>query len=377
MAEGEAEVHKGLDGVVADETAISEVMPETDELTYHGYPVEELADRCSFEEVAYLLWHGELPDRSALEELTGIERAERALSDELAAVLGRVPDGAHPMDVLRTGISWLGLEDRSAAEPGSAPSVEQAQRVLARAPTILALAQRRSAGEEPVAPRDDLGFAANLLHMCFGEQAPAAVVEALDASLILYADHGFNASTFAARTVISTESDLYSAVVAAIGALKGPLHGGANEAVMEMLEEIESADEARGWVEDALAEGRKISGFGHRVYREGDSRVPTMRRQLAAVAEHGGGDELIERVDAVEQAMRDEKGIFPNVDFPAGPAYHLMGFPTQLFTPIFVVARMAGWTAHILEQAADNRLVRPLARYAGPEQRTVLELDER
>ncbi len=375
MAGDDEEVRKGLDGVVADETAISEVMQETDALTYHGYPVEELAEGRSFEEVAYLLWHGELPDEGELEELTGAERGERGLSEDLRAVLDRVPDGAHPMDVVRTGVSFLGMEDPAAAEPGSPPTPEQARSVLAKAPTIVAYAHRRAQGEEPVAPRDDLGFGANFLHACFGEDPAEEVAKALDASLILYADHGFNASTFAARTVVSTESDLYSAVVAAIGALKGPLHGGANEAVMEMLDEIDGPDAARDWLKRALEEDRKISGFGHRVYREGDSRVPTMKRQLRAVADARDGGELVKLADAVEEAMNEEKGIFPNVDFPAGPAYHLMGFPTALFTPIFVIARIAGWTAHVLEQSADNRLVRPLARYAGPDQREVPERD--
>jgi 2-methylcitrate synthase/citrate synthase II len=369
----EAQVHKGLDGVVADESRISEVMAETDELTYRGYAIEELAERRSFEDVAHLLLQGDLPDAGQRERFRARERELRGLDDAAHAVLARFPTDAHPMDKLRTGVSFLGLGDPAAATPGEAPTEEQALAVLARAPTLVAASHRLSRGEDPIEPSADAGFAENFLRMCLGGEPDRVAVDALDASLILYADHGFNASTFTARTIVSTESDLYSAVVGAIGALKGPLHGGANEAVMSMLHEIERPDRAREWIERALADKRKVMGFGHRVYRHGDSRVPTMRRHLEALADARDGRRWVEIADVLEEVMHTEKGLFPNVDFPAGPAYHLIGLDIALFTPMFVIARIAGWCAHVLEQAADNKLVRPLARYTGPEQRPVPE----
>lgn len=363
------EVHKGLAGVVADESAVSHVDPESDDLVYRGYPVAQLADRHSFEDVAYLLWEGQLPDADAAQDFAHRERERRELPDELLEVIRRFPADAHPMDALRTGISWLGLQDEDARRPGQPPTSEQALDILAKAPTLMAAVHRLSRGEDAIRPRHDLSLAANLLNMTFGEVPDDTVVDALDASLILYAEHGFNASTFTARVIISTESDLYSAVVGAIGALKGPLHGGANEAVMHMLDEIAEPDRARAWVHEALREERKIMGFGHRVYQHGDHRVPTMKQQLEALAQARDGGRLLEIAGNVEEVMLEEKDLFPNLDFPAGPAYHLMGFETRLFTPIFVVARIAGWAAHAFEQSADNRLVRPLARYVGPDRR--------
>jgi len=290
--------------------------------------------------------------------------------------MGRFPASAHPMDALRTAVSFLGLE-ADGVRPGDPPTCEQALELQARIPTIIAAGRRRARGEQPVAPRDDLGIAANFFWMCFGELPDDEVVEAFDTSLILYAEHSFNASAFVTRVVLSTESDLFGATAAAIAALKGPLHGGANEAVVHMLEEIAQPENATDWVRRSLDEGRKIMGFGHRVYQHGDSRVPPMRRQLERVVEARGERGWVELANAVERAMDQAKGIFPNLDFPAGVAYRLMGFETALFTPIFVLARTSGWSAYALEQAANNTLIRPVAAYAVPGSREVRRIEER
>jgi citrate synthase len=363
------EVRKGLAGVYADTTAISMVNPGTNSLTYRGYPVQELTQRCSFEEVAYLLWHGELPTPGQVAAQNRAERAQRALDPGTAAVLTGLPVTAHPMDTLRTAVSLLGATDPAENDNSPDANLAKALRLFAVLPAVVALDQRRRHGLDAVPPRDDLGFAANFLYMTFGELPEPAIVSAFETSLILYAEHSFNASTFTARVVASTLSDLYSAVTAAIGALKGPLHGGANEAVMDMMDEIGIADNAGPWLEEALASKRKIMGFGHRVYKNGDSRVPTMRAALASIAEHRDGRNLLDIYEALAKAMYDAKGLHPNLDYPAGPAYHLIGFDTPTFTPIFVAARLPGWTAHIAEQLADNSLIRPLAAYNGAAER--------
>jgi citrate synthase len=365
------EVRKGLADVYADTTAVSRVNPETNSLTYRGYPVQELAGRCSFEEVAYLLWHGELPTREQLAAQNQAERAQRTLDPLIAATLIGLPLTAHPMDTLRAAVSLLGASDP--AENDNSPRANGAKslRLFAVLPAIIALDQRRRHGFGALSPRDDLGFAANFLYMTFGQVPEPAIVSAFETSLILYAEHSFDASTFTARVVASTGSDLYSAVTAAIGALKGPLHGGANEAVMGMLDEIAIPDNAGPWLDEALAGQRKIMGFGHRVYKNGDSRVPTMRAALGQIAALRGGQNLLEVYETLAKAMFDAKGLHPNLGYPAGPAYHLIGFDTPTFTPIFVAARLPGWTAHIAEQLTADSLIRPLAAYNGPAERHV------
>ncbi|UNX54499.1 bifunctional 2-methylcitrate synthase/citrate synthase [Georgenia sp. TF02-10] len=363
----EPEIRKGLVGVVADTTAISKVNPETNSLLYRGYPVQELAARCSFEEVAYLLWHGELPTPGQLAELQEAGRRHRALDGQVRAVVDLVPTTAHPMDVLRTAVSAIGAADPAADDPGQNGAA--AVRLLNQIPAVVAYDQRRRRGQDLIEPRSDLGFVENFLYMVFGEVPADVVVDAFRVSLILYAEHSFNASTFTARVITSTLADLYSAVVGAIGALKGPLHGGANEAVMAVLAEIGTADQAAAWLDRALAEKRKIMGFGHRVYKHGDSRVPTMKAALDRLVAHYDRPDLAALYDALEQAMADRKDIKPNLDYPSGPAYHLMGFDTPTFTPLFVAARVAGWTAHIQEQLASNALIRPLSAYSGPAER--------
>jgi citrate synthase len=363
------EIRKGLVGVYADTTAISTVSPDTNSLTYRGYPVQELARQCSFEEVAYLLWHGELPTPAQLDAQNRVERAQRTLDPIIAATLTGLPPTAHPMDTLRTAVSLLGANDPVENDNSPASIQAKALRLFAVMPTVVALDQRRRHGLGAISPRDDLGFAANFLYLTFGEVPEPEIVSAFETSLILYAEHSFNASTFTGRVVASTLSDLYSAVTAAIGALKGPLHGGANEAVMTMLDEIAIPDNAGPWLDEALASKRKIMGFGHRVYKNGDSRVPTMRAALGDIAALRGGRLLIDTYETLAKSMYDAKGLHPNLDYPTGPAYHLIGFDTATFTPIFVAARLPGWTAHIAEQLSANSLIRPLAGYNGPAER--------
>ncbi|MEN2741260.1 bifunctional 2-methylcitrate synthase/citrate synthase [Microbacterium sp. X-17] len=367
------EIHKGLAGVVVDTTTISSVNPQTNSLLYRGYPVQELAANCSFEEVAWLLWHGELP---TAEELAGFEKLERGLrrmDDRTRRALDDIPASAHPMDALRTAVSQLGGLDPTLEQENGILDPElnlsRAVYLFAQLPTIVAYIQRRRRGLDPVESRDDLDYAENFLWLTFGEVPDEVVVNAFRVSLVLYAEHSFNASTFTARVIASTLSDVYSAVTGAIGALKGPLHGGANEAVMHAFDEIGSADRAEAWLDDALAEKRKIMGFGHRVYKNGDSRVPTMRASLVELVDHYDRQDMLDLYDALEKAMGDRKNIKPNLDYPSGPAYNLMGFDTETFTPLFAAARVTGWTAHIFEQYAANSLIRPLSLYNGPTER--------
>jgi 2-methylcitrate synthase len=365
-------------------------MPESNSLTYRGYPVQDLADHCTFEEVAYLLWHNELPKKTELEKFTQRERSLRELSKGLLDSIRLYPKSAHPMDTIRSGVSYLGMEEClkdeetwSPKDPFITPqgdktsNYDKALSLLAKIPTIIAADYRCRKGLEPIAPRKDLSISENFFHMCFGEIPHKEIVKAFDASLTLYAEHGFNASTFTSRVVASTMSDIFSCTVAGIGALKGPLHGGANEQVMHMLIEVNDPAKAEQWMMDALKNKRKVMGFGHRVYKSGDSRVPTMDKYGRKVAALKGETKWHEISDKLKEVMIREKNIHPNLDFPAGPAYYLMGFEIDMFTPIFVMARTTGWSAHVFEQAANNRIIRPLTKYTGAAQRSVKALGER
>lgn len=373
MTESTVAIHKGLIGVVVDKTEISGVSPDTDLLLYRGYPLRELARNNSFEEVAYLLWFGQLPNVAQRAAFTETERSQRALPAAIVDLIDALPLTAHPMDVVRTAVSALGAFDPAVADPAHAQ--DAAIHLFSVLPAIVAYDQRRRRGLRLIAPRKDLGYSANFLWMTFGEEPHPVAVAAFNTSMILYAEHSFNASTFTARVIASSLSDIYSAVTGAIGALKGPLHGGANEAVQAAFEEVGygagAAERARAWVAQALAERRKIMGFGHRVYKGGDSRVPMMHEALRALVTHYRRDDIWELYDAFEHAMVSAKGIHPNLDYPTGPAYHLLGFDTPTFTPIFVASRVTGWTAHFIEQQADNALIRPLSIYVGPTDRHV------
>ncbi|SLN05799.1 2-methylcitrate synthase [Brachybacterium faecium] len=377
------EIRKGLNGVVADTTAISKVNPETNSLLYRGYPVPQLAATQSIEAVAHLLWTGELPDEQELAQAVAHERSHRDLVPQVRAAMDSLPTTCHPMDAVRTAVSVLGALDPRAQDSSPEAELEKARQLFARLPAVIAYEQRRRrAGRptEPIPPRDDLDYSQNFLWMTFGEEAAAEVVDAFRISMVLYAEHSFNASTFTARVITSTLSDLHSAVAGAIGALKGPLHGGANEAVMHTFEELgirpeeseaEAKERAKAWMEDALAQKKKVMGFGHRVYKHGDSRVPMMKQAMDAMIAHFDRHEILGLYNGLEQAMDEAKGIKPNLDYPAGPTYHLMGFDTELFTPLFIAARITGWTAHVMEQRAENALIRPLSEYVGPDERQV------
>lgn len=366
---GTVDIKYGLAGVVVDETAISKVMQEINSLTYRGYPVQELADKCSFEDVAYLLWNGELPTPREQEDFVARERIQREIGQSLISQLQKFPDTAHPMDTVRTAVSLLALEDTETGNNSLESSRRKALRLFARLPTVVATLLRQRRGLPRIAPRVDLDYSCNFFNMCFGSVPADEVIRCFEQSMVLYAEHSFNASTFTGRVVMSTESDIYSAVTAAIGALKGPLHGGANEAVMHAMLEIGKVENVVPWLEDALANKRKIMGFGHRVYRNGDSRVPTMKQAFLRMAEMCGDQCWAGIYEKLEAEMLARKNIHPNLDFPAGPAYYLMGFDIDFFTPLFVMSRITGWTAHFIEQQQSNRLIRPLSAYNGPEER--------
>ncbi|MEN9992506.1 MAG: hypothetical protein RLY83_76 [Actinomycetota bacterium] len=373
MSDSEPQIFKGLAGVVVDNTAISKVNPETNSLLYRGYPVQELAAKKSFEEVAWLLWKGELPTKDELAAFEKLERSQRSLDASVKRVIDELPMTSHPMDVVRTAVSVIGAQDANAEDPSPEANLKKSITLFAKLPAVVAYDQRRRRGQELIAPREDLDFSQNFLWMTFGEIPDDVVVNAFRISLVLYAEHSFNASTFTARVITSTTSDLYSAVTGAVGALKGALHGGANEAVLHIFNEIgfgpDAAARSEAWLEKALAEKRKIMGFGHRVYKKGDSRVPTMRAAMVELIDYYNRPDVLDLYEGLEKAMTERKGIMPNLDYPSGPAYHLMGFDTLTFTPLFVAARITGWTAHIMEQAASNALIRPLSNYNGVDER--------
>lgn len=370
-------VNKGLEGVVVEISAISTVNPHTNSLLYRGYPVQELAEKCSFEEVAYLLFFGELPNNSELRGFSDRERRARQVSLEALETIRLLPQGSHPMDSIRTAVSFLGSEDRLTGNESSGAILERAVQLLARIPTLIAADYRFKKGLEAIAPRTELTISENFFNMCFGKLPTPEIIKAFDVSLVLYAEHSFNASTFTARVVTSAQSDIYAATVAGISALKGSLHGGANEQVMRMMLEIGHPDEAAAWMNDALAQKKKIMGFGHRVYKSGDSRVPTMKKYAQRIAVSPEGKKWMAMYEVLEGVMLKKKSIYPNLDFAAGPAYYMMGFEIDFFTPIFVMARTAGWSAHIMEQSANNRIIRPLSEYVGHEYRNVVPLQSR
>ena len=371
------DIKKGLLGIIVDETEISKVMPEINSLTYRGYAAQDLCARCNFEEVAYLILNKELPKKTQLKQFVKDLTKERALSKNLIEILKRIPKNSHPMDVARTAVSVMGLEDKESKDNSPKANLRKALRIFAKTPTALAAFYRLRKGKKIIAPKKNLSFSENFFHMCFGKVPEKEIVKAFDVSLILYAEHSFNVSTFTARTITSSLSDIHGAITGAIASLKGPLHGGANEEVMHMMKKIKKPENALKWITKALKNKDVVMGFGHRVYKSGDSRVPTMREYFKRVAIIKK-DKTFEKIyDIIEKVMIKEKNIYPNVDYPTGPTYHLMGFDTDFFTPIFVISRITGWSAHIMEQHAANKLIRPLASYKGQKHRKVLELNQR
>ena len=371
------EIKKGLLGIVVDETTISQVMPEINSLTYRGYAVQDLSEMCSFEEVAYLILNGDLPNSIQLNKFEKEERENRNISINLREIIKHMPKKAHPMDVVRTVVSVMGLEDKETMDNSPKANMRKTMRILAKTPTAIAAFFRVRKGKKVIKPKKDLSFSENFFYMCFGKVPQKELVKAFDVSLILYAEHSFNVSTFTARTITSSLSDMHGAITGAVASLKGPLHGGANEEVMNMMKKIKTPNKAKNWLLNTLNKKQVVMGFGHRVYKSGDSRVPTMKKYFSKVSKIKKDKRLHKIYEILEKEMIERKNIYPNLDFPTGPTYHLMGFDTDFFTPIFVISRIIGWSAHIMEQHTSNKLIRPLSKYKGSEHRKVMLLNHR
>ena len=371
------EIKKGLLGIVVDETTISQVMPEINSLTYRGYTVQELCDKCSFEEVAYLVINGKLPNKKQLKKFIKEERSNRKLSNQILKDIEKMPKKAHPMDVVRTAVSLMALEDKETIDNSPEANMRKAMRIFSKTPAAVAAFFRVRKGKKIITPKKNLSFSENFFHMCFGRVPNKEIVKAFDVSLILYAEHSFNVSTFTARTITSSLSDIHGAITGAIASLKGPLHGGANEEVTRMMNKIKNPENALKWINNALDKKEVIMGFGHRVYKKGDSRVPTMEKYFNKVVKIKKDKKFQKIYDVVKNVMIERKNIHPNVDYPTGPTYHLMGFDIDFFTPIFVISRIVGWSAHIMEQHAANKLIRPLSKYSGEKHRRVMLLNQR
>jgi 2-methylcitrate synthase/citrate synthase II len=375
-----AKYSPGLEGVIAGESALCQVDEGEAGLRYRGYAIGDLAEQASFEEVAYLLLFGKLPTRKELEDFGSRLQTQWALPGPVQGFLGVLPPTAHPMDVLRTGVSLLGMTDPDAADGSHEANLRKAVRLLAQIPVLIACAYRLMHGQRDLQPRSGLGFAENLLYLLTGRHdndLARIMARVLDVSLILYAEHEFNASTFTARAAASTLTDLHAAITAAIATLKGPLHGGANEAVAAMLEEIGSADRAERWVRGQLAAKRRVMGFGHRVLKKGDSRSAIIQRHAEALSRACGNMRWYEIATILHRVVQQEKGLHPNLDFYSAVAYLLMEIPRDLYTPVFVCSRITGWCAHVIEQQDHNRLIRPRALYTGPPPQPYVPLAQR
>jgi len=366
---------RGLAGVIADETAVSTVGKEGLDLTYRGYSIRELCEQATYEEVAYLLLHGELPDRAQLGRFHAALQADRGLPPGVRVILEQIPGNAQPMDVLRTGVSALGtIEPESSHRNQLAVAI----RLLATLPSMLLYWYHFAhSGKRMETETDEDSIAAHFLRLLKRREPDELQARVLDVSLMLYAEHEFNASAFTARVITSTLSDFYSAVTGAIGALRGPLHGGANEAAMELIEQFNTPDEAEKGLMDMLAKKQKVMGFGHRVYKVSDPRSDIIKAWAKKLSEAVSDAKLFDISERIENVMKREKNLFPNLDFYSASTYHFLGIPTMMFTPLFVMSRVAGWAAHIIEQRVDNRLIRPSAEYVGPEPRPVVPLEKR
>jgi citrate synthase len=371
-------VNSGLEGIVAAATKTSLVDGKNGRLVYRGYDIDDLAEHSTYEEVCYLVWYGRLPDRRELSELEHSMAVQRELPNEIERLIGEAPKTAHPMDVLRTAVSALGMYDPDARDNSEPANIRKAIRLTAQVPTIVAFFERLRKGEEVVHPRQNGNLATNFLYMLNGSEPDPEFARILDVCLILHTEHGLNASTFSARVTASTLSDMHSAITSAIGTLKGPLHGGANERVMETLIKIGDAGRAEEMVNQMLAGHERIMGFGHRVYKTEDPRATILRRHSEALGKKTGDSRWYEISRGVEKAMRaDKPDLYPNVDFYSASVYHMLGIPTDEFTPVFAISRMAGWTAQLLEQYANNRLIRPESEYIGPPSAKYVPIEQR
>ncbi|KZN25058.1 citrate synthase [Haladaptatus sp. R4] len=376
------EVKKGLEGVVVAESALSHINGDEGKLIYRGYTIEDLARGASYEEVLYLLWHGELPTRDELDAFSDEMSEAREVDDGVMETVRELAESdSEPMGALRTAVSMLATYDPDDAESDPADreaNLRKGRRITAKVPTILAAFTRIRNGDEPVEPRTDLGHAANFLYMLNDEEPDDVLADVFDQALVLHADHGLNASTFSAMVTASTLADLHSAVTSAIGTLSGSLHGGANANVMRMLKEVDDSDrDATEWIDNALDEGRRVAGFGHRVYNVKDPRAKILSEQSEELGEAAGDTKWYEMSVAIEDYMKEEKGLAPNVDFYSASTYYQMGIPIDIYTPIFALSRVGGWIAHVLEQYDDNRLIRPRAKYTGDKDLEFVPIDER
>jgi citrate synthase len=365
MSEATERVLSGLEGVLACESSIAYIDGSIPELSFRGYDIHDIAQTLTFEQVAFLIWHDRIPNASELHAFSADLAGRRAIPRQIMDVLRATPSAAHPMAGLRTTVSMLGAMDPRAEDISPEDNLRKAQDLTAQMPTIVAAQARLQRGQEPIAPEPTLSHAANYCYMLTGKQPDETTTRTFDAMLILYAEHETNASTFACRVVVGTESDFYSAVVAGIGAIKGPLHGGAIDEVMRMFLEIETPERAAAYVDEALAARRKLPGFGHRVYRAGDPRASQLRGMAEKLGQASGDDKWFAIATAAEQRMRDAKGIIANVDYFAAPVLYHLGFPLNVFTNVIASTRIVGWSAHMLEQYANNRLIRPRALYTG------------
>lgn len=382
MTDESAEQYRpGLEGVIASESAIANIEGRdgTGGLEYRGYRIEELAGHVSYEETAFLLLHGDLPNHGQLREFDARLRQSRLIPPALIGLLEQIPGHIHPMDALRSSVSVLSHFDPDVNAPPTdhAANVRKAERMVAQMATAVAYRERIRKGLPVIAPRADLDYAANFLNMVNGKVPSSKMREAFDLSLVLYAEHELNASTFSARVTVSTLSDIYSGIVAAVGTLKGSLHGGANEEAWKVLEQVGTPENAERWIQDALARKERIMGFGHRVYKTGDPRASIVKQHCIDLAREVGDDRWERIAEPIERAVTTQKHLPPNVDWPTARLYHYMGLETDIYTPIFAMARVAGWAAHVIEQLDHNRLMRPRARYIGPPHRTVEPIDKR
>jgi citrate synthase len=370
-------IKAGLEDVVIATSEICFIDGQQGRLLYRGYDIDDLVAHSTFEEVVYLLWYGALPTKKELAGHVKALAAARRLPPRLFTLLKALPRKTVPMEVLRTAVSALSAFDPDERDNSREATLRKAVRLTAQMPTVVAAWERLRRGKPPAAPNPRLSLAANFLYMLSGQKPTALATKTFDVALILHADHEYNASTFAARVTAATLSDLHSAVTSAIGALKGPLHGGANEQVMRMVEQIKAPARAEGWIRTALANKARIMGFGHRVYRVEDPRAKHLRRLATELGRQSGNTAPVEILDTVARGVTAEKHIYPNVDLYSGAAYASMGIPADQFTPIFAISRIAGWAAHVLEQHAHNRLIRPRAEYTGPTSATYVPIDQR
>ena len=371
-------VSRGLEGVVANTTRLSAVVGDKGQLVYCGYDINELAGKVSYEEVVYLLWNNKLPNRAELDRCTNQLRSQRKLPDGVIDFIKGAPKNAAPMDVIRTAISMLGLYDPNIREATLEKGKERARSITAKIGVIAAYFHRARNGKPLPTVREDLGEAAHFLYLMCGEEPTKEAADTLDLAFVLHAEHGMNASTFSARVTISTLSDVYSAITSAIGTLKGPLHGGANEGVIHMLEEIGDEKNVDAYIEKKLAAKEKIMGIGHRVYKTLDPRAPHLQAMAVKLSEKLGEPKWIRMSEQIAELMKQKKNLNANVDFYSATVYYSLGIPTDLFTPVFAVARTSGWCAHVLEQLEDNRLYRPLSEYVGePAGKKVVPIDQR